>query len=128
MKILLDTCTFLWLASGDDRLSSTVKNLVTLQENKVLLSTISAWEVVIKYKSKKLHLPSEPNIFIKEAMEQLSLEVLDLKLEHVLRLSYLPTIHKDPFDRALSAQCIEEQITILTPDPIIAQYGARTMW
>jgi len=36
----------------------------------------------------------------------------------------LPPIHKDPFDRLLIAQSMVEGITLLTSDPVLAQYPA----
>jgi hypothetical protein len=44
--------------------------------------------------------------------------------EHAVALDGLPPIHKDPFDRMLIVQSMVEGITLLTADPLIAQYPA----
>jgi PIN domain nuclease of toxin-antitoxin system len=40
----------------------------------------------------------------------------------------LPALHADPFDRMLVSQAIVHGLTIVTPDPLVTQYPARTMW
>jgi Uncharacterized protein conserved in bacteria len=40
----------------------------------------------------------------------------------------LPELHKDPFDRMLVCQGIMAGLTLLTPDPLIAQYPVATLW
>jgi PIN domain nuclease of toxin-antitoxin system len=44
--------------------------------------------------------------------------------EHAVALDNLPPIHKDPFDRMLIVQSLVEGITLLTSDPLVAQYPA----
>jgi PIN domain nuclease of toxin-antitoxin system len=42
--------------------------------------------------------------------------------EHAIAIGDLPMLHKDPFDRILVGQSIVEGITLLTTDPLVAQY------
>jgi len=42
--------------------------------------------------------------------------------EHVVAIDQLPPIHKDPFDRILVAQATVEGITLLTANPVLAEY------
>ena len=46
----------------------------------------------------------------------------------VLQLGRLPALHRDPFDRMLVCQAIEHGMTLVTPDPLIAQYPVRIAW
>jgi PIN domain nuclease of toxin-antitoxin system len=48
--------------------------------------------------------------------------------ESALHASRLPSLHRDPFDRLLVSQAIVHGMTILTPDPILSRYPARTFW
>ena len=57
-----------------------------------------------------------------------AIEPLPLDEESALHLSRLAPLHRDPFDRMLVCQAIVHGLTILTPDPLIAQYPARTVW
>jgi PIN domain nuclease of toxin-antitoxin system len=47
---------------------------------------------------------------------------LPVTSEHAVAIDGLPPIHKDPFDRLLIAQSMVEGITLLTSDPLVAQY------
>ena len=58
----------------------------------------------------------------------MSISLLSVDLAHVLHVETMPLHHRDPFDRLLVAQAIVHGMTILTPDPIISAYPARTLW
>ena len=128
MKLLLDTCTFLWLAVGSDALSRNAINTFTEPENDVYLSAVSAWEINVKYKIGKLPLPLPPDKFIPRERERHFISPLALSEQDTLHLNKLPTPHNDPFDRMLVCQAIEHSLTILTPDPLITQYPVRSFW
>ena len=40
----------------------------------------------------------------------------------------LPLIHQDPFDRIIIAQALVEDMAIVTPDGVIAQYAVPVAW
>jgi len=96
--------------------------------NEVYLSVASAWEISIKHRSGKLRLANDmpPAEFIPEVRRRHGIEVLALREEDSFMLPRLPPIHQDPFDRMLICQAIANQMTILTPDPLITQYPVLT--
>ncbi len=128
MKLLLDTCTFLWIIRGDDELSDNARKLYTAPENEVFLSSISVWEMVVKYQLNRLPLPQPPVDFITEQRELHRIESLPLGEEVMRHLIHLPTHHKDPFDRMLICQAIAHNLTLLTPDETIKLYPVATAW
>jgi len=128
MKLLLDTCTFLWIITDDDALSARVRQLFLDEENEVYLSAVSTWEIALKYKLGKLPLPDPPDRFIPKQREAHSIQPLALDEEATLQLVRLPPLHRDPFDRMLICQAIAGQLVILTPDEEIARYPIRTLW
>ncbi len=128
MKLLLDTCTFLWIASGAPELSPTAKKLFQQTENEVYLSAASAWEISIKFSLRKLPLPESPEIYIPDVRERHEIEPLPIAENATLHIARLPHLHADPFDRLLVAQALTLQMAILTPDPLIVQYGVQTFW
>jgi len=128
MKILLDTCTFLWIAAGAPQLSATAKHLFRDPGNEVFLSSISAWEISIKYGLGRLPLPDEPRIFVPEQRKAHEIEMMSLGEDAALHLGKLPVLHNDPFDRMLVCQSIVHGMTILTPDLLITAYPAKTIW
>lgn len=48
MRLLLDTCTFLWLAQEPDRLSLTSRDAIDHSQNELFLSHASIWEMYLK--------------------------------------------------------------------------------
>ena len=128
MKILLDTCTFLWIITDDSELSPQAKTLFIDPSNEVYLSVASTWEIAIKYKRGKLSLPKSPEKYIPTKRKQHNIDSLPLAEEATLYLTKLPNLHKDPFDRILICQSIVSGLIILTPDELISQYPLRSIW
>ena len=128
MKILVDTCTFLWIVSESPRLSKTATAVFLDRNNERYLSTASAWEIGIKNAAGRLPLPERPDIFIPKIREASGIASLDIDEESALLAGRLPGLHSDPFDRMLVAQAIVHGMTILTPDQEIEQYAVRVLW
>jgi PIN domain nuclease of toxin-antitoxin system len=128
LKILLDTCTFLWLISDAPQLSPPVRAQFSDPENDVYLSTVSAWEITLKHSLGKLPLPDSPDRFFPEQRENHNIASLKLTEQATFHLFRLPKLHRDPFDRMLVCQAIELGLVIMTPDRLITQYPVRTFW
>ncbi len=128
MRILLDTCTFLWLITDDTALSASARNAFVDPDNEVYLSAVSVWEIAVKHSLGKLPLPISPERFIPDQRERHGITPLPLEERAILYVSKLPLLHRDPFDRALVCQAIHHELTLLTPDPLITQYAVRTAW
>jgi PIN domain nuclease of toxin-antitoxin system len=128
MRLLLDTCTFLWIVGGASDLSPRARQLVTDPDNEVYLSAASAWEIAVKNRLGRLPLPEPPDRFVPRAREAHGIERLDIGEEAALHVARLPDIHRDPFDRMLIAQALVGGLSILTPDEALRQYAAPTLW
>lgn len=128
MKILLDTCTFLWIISDDPRLSPHALELFVDPSNDVYLSVASTWEITIKYGLKRLPLPEPPERFIPDQRNRHGISSLPLEEDATFYLAKLPDFHKDPFDRTLICQAIVSGMVILTPDELISQYPLKSIW
>ncbi len=128
MRVLVDTCTFLWMADDAPELSAQARAVVTDPNNEVYLSAVSAWEIAIKYALGKLPLPDVPSRFVPAQRTLLALTALPIEEEAVLALERLPSLHRDPFDRLLVCQTITHSLIIVSPDPKIQQYPVRTLW
>jgi PIN domain nuclease of toxin-antitoxin system len=128
MKLLLDTCTFLWALTGDPPLPPHIAALVRDPDNQVFLSAASAWEIAVKHAAGKLTLPADPARFVPLMRAERGFASLAVDEESALHASRLPSLHRDPFDRLLVSQAIVHGLTILTPDPVVARYPARTLW
>jgi len=128
VRVLLDTCTFLWMVSGSDRLSKDVSRLIIDPDNEVLLSAASAWEITVKHGLGRLPLPDDPARYIPKLRRAHGVDTLPLDEESTLQLGKLPALHRDPFDRVLVCQAIVNGLVLLTPDDAIRQYPVRTRW
>lgn len=128
MRLLLDTCTFLWAVSDQARLSEACRQQLVDPANEAFLSTVSAWEICVKQQSGGLTLAEPPAQFIPKYRAMHGIFELALDEPSVFQLSRLPAHHKDPFDRMLICQAIAHGLAILTPDPLIGRYPVRTVW
>lgn len=127
MKLLLDACTFLWLAGGKN-LTPTAMRAVSNPVSEVFLSAVSVWEIVLKHGLGKLPLPEPPELLIPTERDLRGIASLAFDEEAAFQVRRLPPLHRDPFDRMLIAQAISGGLTIVTPDPAIAQYPIRVIW
>lgn len=128
MKILLDTHTFLWWNEASPRLSKEVLVLLSDPANTLLLSVVSAWELVLKAQRGKLRLPESPSVYVPTRMAHYAMESLPVTLAHALACQSLPLHHRDPFDRLLIAQATIENVPIVTADPEFRRYAIKVVW
>ena len=127
MKALLDTHTFLWAIAEERRLSRRAQQIYT-GPNDLWLSVASVWEILIKTQAGKLPLPEPVGPYLVKKLVQNQIELLPITLDHVLGIEALPPHHRDPFDRLLIAQSIEEGWPIVTADPWFARYPVDVIW
>ena len=126
--ILLDTVAFLWIITNSPNLSRKAKRAYLDTRADIYLSSISLWEIVVKYNLGRLPLPKEPASYIPEQRRLHGVEPIVLTESDVAELQDLPKIHKDPFDRMLVCQAIARGLVILTPDKMIQDYPVKTLW
>lgn len=122
---LLDTSTLLWALGQPERLSPRAGRLVEAGAN--VVSVASFWEVVIKTQKGLLSISDLPTWW-RRATELTAARVLPIRPSHITALAALPPIHKDPFDRILTAQASAEGLPLVTNDPAITQYPIQTLW
>ena len=123
MRILLDTCEFLWLVAGDLRLSQRVASAARDPSNEVFLSVVSFREICVKHRLLgKLQLPQSPVQFVPEQRERHLIAALALDETAVAQLSSLAKLHRDPFDRMLICQAQAYGLTFASSDSLVRQY------
>ena len=121
MKLLLDTQLLLWAAGQPERLSTRAKRLLNDQNNELLFSAASLWEIAIKSSLGRDDFRVEPRVLRRALLDNGYIE-LPITSEHAVSVDSLPPLHKDPFDRLLLAQANVEGITLLTADDQLARY------
>jgi PIN domain nuclease of toxin-antitoxin system len=130
MNYLVDTATFMHMIASPKRLSRRAFDLLEDPDNALFLSAVSVWEICVKHAAGKLPLPTSgpPSTFIREQRRLRTIQSLSVTEAAALRVSSLPKIHGDPFDRLLICQAIEHALTIVTPDRGIARYPVEVIW
>jgi len=116
------------MVSDPDRLSRRVRGLVSSTTHELFLSAVSAWEIAIKHGLGKLELPSPPSEFVPTQMRETGVLPLAIRHGHALRVSELPAHHRDPFDRLLIGQALEEDLSIVSADPVFGRYQVKRVW
>ena len=125
MRILLDTHVALWAVVDDPRLSPRARSLIDNEENTILASAASVWEIAIKHALARGG-PNDMPISGTQALEffqAAGYEMLAVTAMHASALDHLPAYHSDPFDRLLVAQATAEPARLLTHDTQVAKYG-----
>ena len=124
MRFLLDSHSLLWALGEPEKLSPKTRKVIEQSANRILVSTVTLWELSIKVNIGKLDIPEH---FFEE-LEPAGFEILQFKQEHLVEYRKLPLKdHRDPFDRLLVSQAIYEQLTLVTKDEQLNQYSVSLL-
>ncbi len=126
MKYLIDTHVFLWAASNPSRLSATAA--AACEAGQLWLSVASIWEIAIKIQIGRLQIPDSLRDFVGKHIRIGQISVLPIHSRHAYRQGELPLHHRDPFDRILIAQSIEERLPLISRDPLLDHYAIERVW
>lgn len=126
MKLLLDTHVLVWAAAEPDRLTVSVRQMLSDVENDLLFSAASIWEVAIKNGLGRPEFSVDPNLLRRGLIDRGYVE-LAITAAHAAAVMELPSLHKDPFDRLLVAQARHEGFLLLTADEMVAAYGGTIL-
>jgi PIN domain nuclease of toxin-antitoxin system len=126
MKVLLDTHTFLWAITEESKLSQRVRLLLLSAES--WFSVVSLWEILTKVQIGKLSLPRPVGPFVTEKLALNRVHIPPIRWDHVLRVETLELHHRDPFDRLLIAQSLEENVPLVSADPLFQRYAVQLIW
>jgi PIN domain nuclease of toxin-antitoxin system len=118
---LLDTNIALLGLAAPERISAGIRRAV--ERGPAFLSVISYWEVLLKSMRGKLDV-GDARAWWSDALENLAATPLPLFPSHIAEVYSLEPIHQDPFDRALIAQAISENLSLVTMDSEIRKYAS----
>ena len=128
MKYLIDTQTLLWIATDDPKLSQEAKRIYLDSGNEIFLSMASIWELAIKSSLGKITFEKTLEKFVDEQVKGNDIQILNIELLHVLRIEQLPFHHRDPFDRLLISQSIENNLPIIGTNSVFDKYEVERIW
>ena len=121
MKLLLDTHILLWAAGDPDRLPAAARALIENEDNQLLFSAASLWEIAIKSALGREDFAIDAAL-LRRGLADNGYAELPVTGAHAVVVATLPPIHRDPFDRLLVAQATVEGITLLSADELVCQY------
>lgn len=128
MRILLDTHVLLWWLAGDSQLPPRLRRTIGDEENIVLVSAASAWEIATKVRLGKLPSAADLASDIGSAVVSQGFVALPVTIAHAQRAGGLPGAHRDPFDRMLIAQSQIEDAPLASNETLFDSYGINRLW
>ena len=133
MNYLIDTHIFIWSFLDSKRLNQRVSKIISDEENKIFLSSMSFWEMAIKNQSGKLNLQGINILQLPHIAKELDFEILNPDAYDFLSIGQIPLKenHHDPFDRMLIRQAIRNNLILISADAKFRQYeqnGLQLLW
>jgi PIN domain nuclease of toxin-antitoxin system len=128
MNLLLDTHALLWFIDGSPKLSSKAREWIEDRASVKSVSVASLWEMAIKTSLGRLNLKQPFEVLIPAQLESNGFSLLPLHVRHVAKTISLPFLHRDPFDRILAAQCLVEEMTVVSVDAVFDRYSVPRCW
>lgn len=123
MRGLLDTHILLWWLTEPRRLSGTQYEAIASERQDLAVSSVSIAEIAIKTSIGKLAVIDG----LTEVVARQGFRELPFAHRHALELATLPLLHRDPFDRMLVAQCIADDLVLITGDRRLSAYPVTTI-
>lgn len=127
-KFLLDTHTFVWWVENSPQLSMKAKKTIENRDNECYLSLVSSWELAIKSSIGKLKLSIPVAEYIPQHLAANDFQQLNISFRHIAKIETLEFHHRDPFDRLLVAQTIEEKMSLISADKTFDLYNVPRVW
>lgn len=118
MRLLLDTRVFLWWLTDDPGLDAARRDAIADPDALVHVSAATIWQISLEESRGRI----DTGGGIVEEIEAGGFVELPITARHAVAAGRLPRIHADPFNRLLVAQAREEKLTLVTQDPILAEY------
>lgn len=131
MKYLLDTHTLLWVLSSPEKLTQKVKTIISQTKHKTYVSTVSLWEISLKYQLGKIELYGVLPEELPQLIKKSGFTIKNINSEIASTFYKLPRLHKDPFDRMLIWQSIREGLVLISKDKTFSDYescGLNVFW
>ena len=128
-KLLLDTHAFLWYDQQPRKLSNAVRHAIRSKNAHIYVSPLSIYELAAKINRGKLPASEVFISSIERRLLEYQFHILPVLVSHALRAAHLDWDHRDPFDRMIAAQALEEQCVLITKDAAFTSLkGLKTMW
>ena len=122
MRLLIDTQILLRSLYQQKKIPSALRLRLSSPDNDILFSAVSIAEIAIKASLGRSDFPFPPEE-VAEAARATGFVELPLDARQSIRLANLPWHHRDPFDRLLIAQTLEEGLRFVTTNQLLTRYS-----
>jgi len=128
MSFLIDSHILIWFATAPERLSESAMNVMLDVSKPKSISIVTAWELGIKVSLGKLDIGMGGANFVQLQSARNAFGILPVTLDHIRVAETLPLHHRDPFDRMLVAQCLADNLSLISADAAMDPYGVTRIW
>jgi PIN domain nuclease of toxin-antitoxin system len=121
MRYLVDTQSFIWFVEDNAKLPASIRALMENDDSQLIISIASLWEMTIKMSIGKLTLSGDIASMIAKVVEN-GFTIPSIEPKHLITLSTLDYMHRDPFDRIIVSQSMCDGLPLISSDTVFAQY------
>lgn len=128
VNVLLDTHVLLWAILSPASLTRKASKIIANPANAILVSAASAWEIATKVRLGRLPGAERLEAEFLESMEGSGYELVPIRAEVALRAGRFRSEHRDPFDRVIAAQALQDDIPVLSSDEKLDTFLVQRIW
>jgi PIN domain nuclease of toxin-antitoxin system len=114
-------------ATDDGQLPASARKAIMAAEV-VYASDVTLWELCVKSSMGKLRLRPDASTWFDQQLRLARFARLAIAPNHIAAVENLPLHHRDPFDRLLICQALEENLTLVTTGAMFVAYDVHTLW
>lgn len=125
-RLLLDTCTCLWLMHGDRMSASSLQAIGEAQASRsgIFVSAITAWEVATLVSKGRYRLHVSPKTWFNRLLALVGVRLAELTPEILIDSTELPGAPPaDPADRIIVATARQHGFVLVSRDRQLIDYG-----
>lgn len=128
MNLLIDSAALVWFLEDDAHLTDAAAEVIEDEKSRAMVSAVTSWELAVKTGLGKIRLPYELGEEFERTIERNGFELLPLSHNALERTARLPDHHRDPFDRLLAAEALEQSATLVSNNQVFDAYGVKRIW
>lgn len=125
--ILLDTSALIFWTLDQEKLPAAVLETIEAAD-RVVLSSISIWEIGIKAQKGRLEIPYHIDEYVEKLKTVRKIEILSVDVPVWLKSLALDWPHRDPADRVIVATAVLNTCPLITSDRIIQAFYKDAIW
>ena len=128
VSALLDTHTLLWALFEPEKLSPHVRDVLEDSHSTLYVSAISFFEIAQKIRVGKLQIDESLLRQLPQSCAAMGWGQMDLDASQAIDAGCFDSVHRDPFDRLLSAQAASENLMLLSADEAVDAFPIQRVW